>query len=307
MKKKIISFLTVALATATLFTACKKDNAKGSEDHTAEATLQADDQTSFSTELDAAINDANATLETEVGFNNRVQGLICDATVTADTTSNPRTITIVYNGANCVGNRTRTGTVKLSLASGVQWKTPGAVLTVNVQNLKITRARDNKSIIINGTHTMTNVSGGILFTLPAVGKITHTIASSDMSVTFDDGSKRSWQVARKREFTYNNGVVVTITGTHSEGNLTNVAEWGLNRFGNAFTCSITQPLVIRQDCNFRLVSGQIQHNGPVITATTTFGLDATGKETGCPGTGNYFFKIDWSFNAGRTNTLILPY
>ena len=306
MKKIIYSFALVLFA-AVLFTACKKDNKKSSEDYTTEATLQSDDQTSFSTELDAANNDANLALESETGFNNRVQGLICDATVTADTTINPKTITIVYNGTNCVGNRTRTGTVKLSLASGVRWKNPGAVITVSVQNLKITRARDNKSIVINGTHTLTNVSGGLLITLPVVGKITHTITSSDMSVTFDDGSKRTWQVARKREFTYSNGVVVTVTGTHTEGTATNIAEWGLNRFGNAFACAITQPLVVRQDCNFRIVSGQIQHTGPVITATTTFGLDATGKETGCPGAGNYYFKIDWSFNSGRTNTVILPY
>jgi len=306
MKKIIYSFALVLFA-AVLFTACKKDNKKSSEDYTTEATLQSDDQTSFSTELDAANNDANLALESETGFNNRVQGLICDATVTADTTTNPKTITIVYNGTNCIGNRTRTGTVKLSVASGVRWKNPGAVITVSVQNLKITRARDNKSIVINGTHTLTNVSGGLLITLPVVGKITHTITSSDMSVTFDDGSKRTWQVARKREFTYSNGVVVTVTGTHTEGTATNIAEWGLNRFGNAFACAITQPLVVRQDCNFRIVSGQIQHTGPVITATTTFGLDATGKETGCPGAGNYYFKIDWSFNSGRTNTVILPY
>jgi hypothetical protein len=283
--------LPFVLSAAVLFTACKKDNKQTSEDYTTEATLQADDQASFSTELDAANNDANLALESETGFNNRVQGLICDATVTADTTTNPKTITIVYNGTNCIGNRTRTGTVKISVASGVRWKNPGAVITVSVQNLKITRARDNKSIVINGTHTLTNVSGGLLYTLPTVGKITHTITSSDMSVTFDDGSKRTWQVARKREFTYSNGVVITVTGTHAEGNATNIAEWGLNRFGNAFACAITQPLVFRQDCNFRVVSGQIQHTGPVITATTTFGLDATGKETGCPGTGNYYLKL----------------
>src|SRR6478736_6696303 len=139
MKKKIISFLTVALASAALFTACKKDNKKTSEDYTTEATLQSDDQASFSTELDAANDDANLALETETGFNNRVQGLICDATVTSDATTNPKTITIVYNGTNCAGNRTRTGTVKISVASDVHWKNPGAVITVSVQNLKITR------------------------------------------------------------------------------------------------------------------------------------------------------------------------
>ena len=83
------------------------------------------------------------------------------------------------------------------MPAGIRWRNPGAALTVTIQNLKITRIRDNKSITINGSHTITNVSGGLLFNLPALGTITHTITSSGMSVTFDDGSQRTWQVGNK--------------------------------------------------------------------------------------------------------------
>src|ERR1700688_2870513 len=86
--------------------------------------------------------------------------LICDAAIVIDTTVNPRTITITYNGTNCWGNRTRTGTVVVSIAAGTHWMDVNAVVTIAVQNLTITRISDGKTIILNGTRTMTNVSGG---------------------------------------------------------------------------------------------------------------------------------------------------
>ncbi|HRF19588.1 MAG TPA: hypothetical protein PK977_15540, partial [Chitinophagaceae bacterium] len=74
--------------------------------------------------------------------------------------------------------------------------------------------------------------------MPVLNTITHTITSSNMSVTFDDNTQRTWQVARQRVFTYNNGVVITVTGMHAANGITGIAEWGTNRFGNFFTTSI---------------------------------------------------------------------
>ena len=100
-----------------------------------------------------------------------------------------------------------------------------------------------------------------------------------MSITFDDNTQRTWQVAKQRVFAYNNGVVITTTGTHTDGNATGIAEWGLNRFGHAFVSSIVAPLVIRQDCSFRLVSGEVKHTTPLVTAIATFGLNSAGDPT----------------------------
>jgi hypothetical protein len=115
-----------------------------------------------------------------------------------------------------------------------------------------------------------------------------------------------WKVARKRTFTYNYGVVITETGNHTEGTNTKIAEWGVNRFGHAFTTSITEPLVVRQDCNFRLTHGEVKHEG-IATATATFGLDVNGNPTSCPGLGSYYFKLVWTGPGGNTHSAILPY
>jgi len=309
MKARILSLTAFVLSVSILFTACKKE-ASSTDDNSAEASTQSDDQSRFSSESDGAANDANLVLETTSGFSGRttnVQSLICDATIAVDTVSNPRTITITYLGTNCLGGRTRTGVIVISMAQGVRWKNAGAQLNVSFQNFKITRLSDNKSITINGTQTYTNVSGGLLINLPVLNTITHTITSSNMSVTFDNGSQRTWQVARQRVFTYNNGVVITVTGTHSEGNVSGIAEWGTNRFGHAFATAIVTPLVFRQDCSARLVSGKVHHNNAVVDATVTFGLDAQGNPTGCPGAGNYYMKIEWTGPGGNAHFVILPY
>jgi hypothetical protein len=193
------------------------------------------------------------------------------------------------------------------MAQGIRWRNPGAIVNVNIQNLRITRLSDNKSITINGTHTYTNVSGGLLINLATLGTITHTITSSNMSVTFDNNAQRTWQVAKQRVFTYNNGIVVTTTGTHTEGAISGVAEWGINRFGRTFTTAITQPLVVRQDCSFRLTSGMVSHSTSVYNATVTFGLDSNGNPTSCPGAGAYYMKIVWTGPGGNPHTIIWPY
>ncbi len=310
MKKSILYLSAITLSLSIFFTACKKDSNVSSTDTTAQVTTQADDQSRVASETDQVSNEANASLEVSPSMTGRMDGfqnLICDATIVADTVSNPRTITITYNGANCSGKKTRTGVVVISMAAGVHWKNAGAVVTVSYQNLKITRTSDNKSITINGTHTLTNVSGGLLVNLPVLQTITHTITSSDMSVTFDDGSQRTWSVARQRVFTYNNGVVISVTGTHTDGTNTGIEEWGTTRFGKAFTNATLSPIVVRQDCSFRITSGSTQHTTPLATVVVTYGLDASGNPTSCPGSGTYYYKAVWTGANGKVVTVIAPY
>ncbi|HMG66536.1 MAG TPA: hypothetical protein VK588_02585 [Chitinophagaceae bacterium] len=310
MKNKILILSTTLLFLAVIITSCKKENGTPS-DNTAEASIQSDDQSRFSNESEAVANDADGALEVSPSFSGRLdrsQVVVCDASLVFDSLSNPRTITITYNAStSCNATRTRTGVVVLSMAQGVHWKDAGAAVSITYQNLKITRLSDNKSITINGTQTYTNVTGGLLFNLVALGTVTHTFTSNNMAVTFDDNTQRSWQVAEQRVFTYNNGVVISTSGTHTEGNNTNIAEWGINRLGHTFASSTVTPLVIRQDCSFRVVSGEVKHVTPNVTATATFGLDATGVPTACPGSGHYYLKVVWTGPGGTSLTVILPY
>jgi hypothetical protein len=306
MKAKLLILPVTVLF--VLFTACKKDKQEAINQD--EISLHSDDQSRFSSEIDASANDANLMLESMGSFSGRseqIQNLICDASVSLDTMANPRTITITYNGANCQGNRSRTGAVIISVAQGVRWRNAGAAVTLTFQNFKITRNSDNKSITINGSQTYTNVSGGLIYTLAGGGSITHRISSNNMSVKFDNELQRTWQVAKQRVFTYDDGIVITNTGTHTEGVTSNIAEWGVNRFGNSFITSTFAPVVVRQDCNFRITSGEVRHVTQFVHSSVIFGLNANGTPTNCPGNGNYYMKISWTGAAGNVYTAILPY
>jgi hypothetical protein len=336
MKTNNLFRVVMLIACISFVFACNKSNMNNSgsgSGSTTQADLatQADDESQVSTEDEAITNDVNTALynqastagnsassmdgttttmsTTEVnGVNGPISGLICDATVVVDATSDPRTITITYNGTNCWGNRTRTGVVVISIPAGVYWRDKGATVTISIQNLKITRLRDGKSITINGTKSITNVSGGLLVDLSSLGTITHTI-SGDLSITFDSGKQRVWSISKQRVFSYDDGIVITTTGTHTDslGN-TNVAEWGVNRFGVSFESLISQPKVIRQDCDFRLTAGQNTIlRSDDITSVITYGLDANGDPTSCPGTGTYYFKVVITTPSGLTYTKILPY
>ena len=298
----------IALSLITIFTACKKDSTQQNQEPTPELTTHTEDQNRVSTEMDAVNIDLNYALENNSSFSGRLQGdSICSAVVTFDTIASPRKITITYNGADCGGLHTRTGSVIISMASGVHWRDSGATISVAYQNFKVVRVSDKKSITINGTHTLKNTYGGLLRDL-LIGRpnITHDLNSDNMSITFDDGTQRNWKVARRRVYSIANGGTIAVSGTHTEGSESNVAEWGTDRFGHAFTTSITQPLVVTGNCQFRLISGQITHNRMGATASVTFGLDKNGNAISCPA-GNYYYKLTWAGPSGATLIYIAPY
>ncbi len=337
MKANLINRIAfiLCIASGLFFSSCKKDSSSTSgSSNSANLSAASDDQAQVSDESDAVTDDANTALNSQasfsgvenssvsisgntevnsVGINQQgsaqltLPGLICDASVTYDTANNQRIIKIVYDGTPCRGNRTRTGTVVVTMPYGQHWKDAGATATIDVQQLKITRVRDGKSMVINGSKSFTNVSGGLLKDLATLGTITHTITSDGITITFDNGQQRVWHISKKRVFTYDNGIVITTTGTYADGTDNNIAEWGTNRFGNTFKSLITEPKVFRQDCDFRLTGGQntvITDNG---TSVITYGLNANGDPAGCPGTGTYYYKLVWTGVNGNTYTTIRPY
>jgi len=311
---KIQFILVAVLALSVGFLSCKKNNDVTASDNT-DMVTHSDDQSNFSQSTDDIANDVNTTIDNYNAFDgfagtgsvdNGITGLPCNTTAVLDSAGGLRRITLTFSGLNCNGTRNRVGVILLTMPLAQHWKDAGAALTINVQNLKITRVSDGKSITINGTIVATNVTGGRLRDLSSLGTIVHTITSTGMTVTFDNGSQRIWQIAKQRTFTYNNGIVITTIGTHTDGSTTGISEWGTNRFGNTFVTAITQPMVIRQDCSFRLVSGQVTHSRLAATVVATFGLDSAGNPVSCPA-GTFYFKVVWTGANGIVRTYILPY
>ncbi|RYZ16404.1 MAG: hypothetical protein EOP49_51760, partial [Sphingobacteriales bacterium] len=266
MKHKLALLSCLTIAGTFLLQSCEKKIEKKESFEDTELVVHSGDQAMMSGEMDAITNEINVPLEATV-TGREESGLVCSAIIAYDTAGSQKKVTITYNGDDCAKYRSRKGVVEMSIPAGVKWSDAGAEITVNYINLKVTRNSDKRYIIINGTHKITNVSGGISWHL-ALGKpsITHTITSNNMSVTFDDGTQRQWQVARQRVYTLQNGGTITVTGTHTQGNQTGIAEWGTDRFGKTFVTAITEPLVVKATCQYRLVSGQLKHDRTLSSA-----------------------------------------
>ena len=329
--KNLYRFMFAATLSGLLFTACKKSSSSSSND-TSQTDLQtqSDDQSRVSNETDAAFDDVAAAMtgeasvtgssenvsprygvETDGGNQDTVNvSRVANATVTIDTIDNPHTITITYNGKTADSLRSRTGSIVISWQAGTHFSTQGDSVTVQFENLSITRLLDKKTITFNGTHIYKNVSGGSLLSLAlgGVSQITHTITSNNMSITFDDGSQRTWSFARQRIFTYSGGLVITENGFHTSGTMTNISEWGTNRFGNSFTAQITTPIVVASTCSWQANSGVYVLTNNAGVLTLTFGLNSTGQPTGCPVSPSvYYFQLVWAGAGGKTYTFVLPY
>lgn len=308
MKISILNRFLAIFFISFAIISCKK-NTDDKVDFATESSVQTEDQNNVASENDNLANDINAVVDNYGVLTGRTNNLFpppCDATITVDSISTPKKVTITFNGSTCNPLRKRTGTIVVTMPTQGRWRDAGAEIIVSIQNVKITRTRDNKSIVINGTQLIKNISGGLIRNLATLNTITHTITSNNMSITFDNNTQRNWNIAKRRVFTYNNGIVITTTGTATIDGISGTAEWGTNRFGNAFVTAISQPLVVRQDCNFRLTAGQVTHNKLAATLTVTFGLDANGNVTTCPGLGLYYMKLVYVTN-NVTRTVIIPY
>lgn len=309
MRRPIHLIAFIAVLTLA-FTGCKKESSDVDVNET-EFTVQSDDQARFSAESDEVDDDINTAIESSPALQGKGTGTqsLCNATVVIDSISNPRTVTITFNGLNCTGTRNRTGQVKASIPAGVKWKDINATLTITYTNLKITRVSDGKFITINGTKTITNLSGGKLSSLTPGMAIIHTISSNNMKIKFDTSNlERFWSIAKKRIFTLENGgLVIRTGGTHTINNINNVMEWGVNRFGSEFITSVEEQVTVRSDCNFRVTAGRVKHQLLGRSLTATFGLDAQGNPTGCPGANPYYMKLVWAGAGGQTHSVIRPY
>jgi len=307
MKKNFLQMMAIVFLTVSFFSACTKNDEQMVEIET-ESTEHSDDQNNIAAESDELANDYNNVVNNYTVFNGRESFSFfspCDATITVDSTSNPKKITITYNGKVCNPYRTRKGVVVLTMPLNARWKDAGATFTVEIKNLVITYLLRNKSLVVNGNSTIKNVSGGLVRPILNLGNVVHEI-EGNMSILFNNGTGRKWQIAKRRTFAFNNGLVITTTGLATVDGISNVSEWGTNRFGNSFITAITQPLIVKQDCGFRLTSGQVTHSKMRSTVTSTFGLDSTGAAVSCP-TGNYFCKITFVASNGVTKSKIVPY
>lgn len=307
---KTMKILTMSLILVTLaffsLTSCKKTKNISDPANTNSIQNLANDENQANAASDEAMADINTVLGGSGGLKSS-EGRPCNATIDSTAIAND-TITyyITYDGLNCAGNLNRTGQVEIKKHIGTRWYQVGATIIYKYTNFHVTHIRSQKSLTINGQKTMTNVTGGLIFMIPQyITSVTHK-DQGYITVTFNDTTTKSWNVARQVTYTKaDNKFVLTIDGFGSADGYDNLVMWGTNRNSEQFYIQILQSVVHKQACQFDPCSGQkkITIPGDAKGATLTFGYDTNNQ----PVTGNDCptkYKVDW-FKNGNSGTLYL--
>lgn len=300
--------------TCFLITGCKKEDptptptpTTPTNTATTQQTQRASDQSNVENESNQAMDEANTVMQ-DVSTTREIQAL-CNVTIDSSQ-KNIGKLIINYNGLDCSGTKTRTGSIMIQLPyNGTQittWSTAGSTAILTFNNYKVTYIATNKSLKFNGTHSVTNVNGGGWGQLLLGTSIIHKVRA-DMQISFDDSTACSWKFAKVRTYHFMSGQLkATIAGDTIINSHTNVAVWGVNRLGENFTMAVPTEItyyLLGGTCIGK-PKGEIVLYGDYNQLTITYGVDANGNLTsGCP----FGYKYSWTDQQGAAQQYIVAY
>lgn len=321
-KKILYSFAMLSFSTALVFTACKKKEDPKKDEPAALVVPDGQsgtDNREVQSENDAAVNDIN-----DVIGNSRLAGRSASSAGASGVTGNICGLTVDsldiingvikfnYTGVTCF-NRTRSGSIKLTLQGATKWKNAGAIIKIEYINYKIIRASDQKSIMLNGTQFLTNVSGGTWWELlitKTKASLISTVTGTNLNVTFEDNKTAVYNVNRRITYTYPNDILtVKAEGIGSSNGTNDLENYGTARNGDLFTSQVTTPIVWNVTCGGAIIQGAvaIKAINKNFELKFLYGVDANGNSqtvgaNACP----YGWKIEWFAN-GASNSKVYGY
>lgn len=289
----LVSALSIAL------TSCKKDDLDTGNANPDELKQLSADENYVESIMNDAISDVSSVMSNNGGNLKSTEWLPCNATIDSLAVVNDTvTIYITYNGLNCNGTRNRTGKIEIQKKVGTHWEQAGATVVYKYINFTVTRLANNSTVTLNGTKNFVNVNGGHRWQVGSTIDSFVERISGNMQASFDNGTSRTWNVARQVTYTGTAGqLILTVDGLGTSGEYQNLAVWGTNRQGEEFFTQITQSVIHRQACEWDPVSGIKIHQIPSDnkSATITFGYNdnnepIVGDE--CPTR----YRVDWQRN-----------
>ena len=234
INQRLIASLMLFVATAFLFTSCKRENLdesmRSAEDN-ALAEVNFSDAQSIADEA-AAGNMSSYKAENPDGI------LSSCATIIHDTLSDPRVLTIDFGDVNCTCNdgRQRRGIIIVTYTG--PYREPGHVHTITFDNYFV---NDNQ---VFGTKIVTNNGynndGNLYYSIEVDGSIIR--ANDEGTITFESSREREWVEGESTPERVDD--VYLVTGTAN----------GTNSEGGSFTAIITSALRRTVACH-QFVSG----------------------------------------------------
>ena len=315
MKKFMLALcLTVAVGIIITLNSCKKTGTS-----TVDESVSAQDNTALTNGINATSDDAASAAGQVKSFSGKTDGwwnsaVLCGVSVVDSGTAGNRTITITYNGTTSCNGITRSGTVTIVNNSGIPWNTAGSVLNITFNNLAITDVVSGYTYTVNGTHTLTKETDGLEWQVIAEVVTNTTVTrknTGNMTITFPDGSTRSWTVNRTRSWSSvvsgNKNVITVRVYSEAAGN---VDVTGTNRFGNTFTNVIADTIAANNysaGCYWKPYEGKTIHSVNNRTVTVLYGTDASGNQANNPTQCAAGLFITYTKANGNTATRFVSY
>jgi hypothetical protein len=243
--KTLTYSLTVSLVMATTFVSCiKKDDFKDTDVAAVEENAMAEsDFSDVNTIVDGSF-DAGTSFNFRTATNGaREQSILSGCgTVTVDTVSATRRLTINFGSNNClcVDGKLRRGTI-IATWTG-KYRDAGTVINVSFDNYFV---NDNQ---IRGTHKTTNVgrnnSGSLVYKVEVDGQV----------VKAKNAGTFSWKSTRQREWL--TGYTTPLNVLDDSYSITGSAT-GITAAGENYSIVIKQALVRKMNCRW-IESGKIE-------------------------------------------------
>ncbi len=320
MKKAVLTTSIACFIILFIVIGCSKNSTSSTPSTADETTLQttvtqnAADQNNIQNDDDAISNDATAATETVPGFGTNAT---CNTSKIAtfgatDSTSVPGTridtnfvririprIILWYRGILDASGFIKKGKITVELIKGKRWTDTGAILK---ETDSVTITRNGNTRIYEGVRYVTNVSGGSYYKGPT-NPFVYTMHKSG-TVTFENGTVRSFWVARKNTFNKRTYTFTSDGDTTINGSLCSIG--GITRFDFPFLVQSPQTYVSNAICGFdRPTEGIRIHTSHNQEVTLTFGVDTSGTQitSGCA----YGYKINWTKLNGQKGTAVISY
>ena len=328
MKKTFNLIGGLVISSVLLVVSCQKSTTAA--DDSVAQSQNASDDARVNSELENVSNEANTAVSLSGASSfagaklenvavTGINAIGADGKITYDTTNGNSAITITYDSITANLLTVRSGSITINFPgyrNGLRWKDKNATIYITFNNYRVTRLSDLSSIVFNGTKSITNVTGGLVYELAINSSpIQHKIRSKGLTITFDNGTQRSWSVYENRTWS-NIGQTssifqVAISSDTTVNGYSNATLWGTTRLGNNFATQLTQQLVTNSSCGwYKPTSGVRVLNGISHAITETFGVDLiTGSPVTFNGTcdANEGFEITWTNANNQNKEIILPY
>lgn len=287
MKRKFVVFVATAVSASAMFlSSCSKtpDAVPSEDSELSVATSDSDDNN----EVDGSVNDVMDKMSSD-GTLLRTETDDCGGSLIKEGTTNKK-YKITYNGT--CNERAKSGEITVELTKGANFREAGAEWTVLYTNVTINNSKKNRKLVLNGTHTVTNVSGGNKNSLTTAGfSLIHKIVGS-MTASINDTSTRTWSLNRTNTWT---STSLTVSADGEADGFKNLVRWGTNKAGNKFYTEITTPIVFTVACGKKPTAGVRVHTvlrpvlGDLVTTQTlgsngscgdNYSIEVKNKKTG---------------------------